>query len=46
MPRCGVFVVANDNFNSLVMVVLILILFVAVGVLKFTEKKYQTQSEH
>jgi phosphate starvation-inducible membrane PsiE len=38
--------VANDKFNLLIMVVSILILSVVAGVLKFTEKKYQTQSEH
>ncbi|WP_201339546.1 hypothetical protein [Isorropodon fossajaponicum symbiont] len=35
----------NDKFNLLIMVVSILIL-PAAGVLKFTEKKYQTQNEY
>ncbi|WP_201340918.1 phosphate-starvation-inducible PsiE family protein [Abyssogena phaseoliformis symbiont] len=37
---------ANDKFNLLIMVVSILILSTAAGVLKFTEKKYQTQNEY
>ncbi|MEJ6559224.1 MAG: phosphate-starvation-inducible PsiE family protein [Candidatus Thioglobus sp.] len=36
---------ANDKFNLLIMVASILILTFAAGVLRFTEKKYDTKSE-
>ncbi len=38
--------ITNDKFNLLIMAVSILILSAAAGVLKFTEKKYQTQNEY
>ncbi len=40
------FLMANDKLNLLIMLVSILILSAAAGVLKFTEKKYQTQNEY
>jgi phosphate starvation-inducible membrane PsiE len=38
--------VAHDKFNLLVMVVAILILAIAAGILKITEKKYQSDSDY
>ncbi len=38
--------VAHDKFNLLIMVVSILVLSVAAGVLKFTEKRYQSDSDY
>lgn len=38
--------VAHDKFNLLVMVVAILILSIAVGILKFTEKKFHSNSDY
>ncbi|HAD98954.1 MAG TPA: phosphate starvation protein [Gammaproteobacteria bacterium] len=37
--------VANDSFNLIIMVASILILTIAAGILRFTEKKYDTSSE-
>ncbi len=37
--------VANDSFNLIIMVASILILTIAAGVLRFTEKKYDTSNE-
>lgn len=38
--------VAHDKFNIIVMVSSILILSIAAGVLKFTEKKYQSDNDY
>ncbi|AYQ57393.1 hypothetical protein BTHERMOSOX_1699 [Bathymodiolus thermophilus thioautotrophic gill symbiont] len=38
--------VTHDKFNLLVMVIAILILSMAAGVLKFTEKKYRSDSDY
>ncbi len=40
------FLMTNDKFNLLIMIISILILSVATEVLKFTEKKYQAQNEY
>ncbi|MEO1890078.1 MAG: phosphate-starvation-inducible PsiE family protein [Candidatus Thioglobus sp.] len=37
--------VANDSFNLIIMVASILILTIAAGILRFTEKKYDTSNE-
>ena len=37
--------VANDSFNLIIMVASILVLTIAAGVLRFTEKKYDTSNE-
>ncbi|MBT3195299.1 MAG: phosphate-starvation-inducible protein PsiE [Candidatus Ruthia sp.] len=37
--------VANDSFNLIIMVTSILILTISAGVLRFTEKKYDTSNE-
>jgi phosphate starvation-inducible membrane PsiE len=37
--------VANDSFNLIIMVSSILVLTIAAGVLRFTEKKYDTSNE-
>jgi len=37
--------VANDNLNLLIMVISILVLSIAAGVLRFTEKKYENPEE-
>jgi phosphate starvation-inducible membrane PsiE len=37
--------VANDSFNLIIMVASILILTIAAGVLRFSEKKYDTSNE-
>ncbi len=37
--------VANDSFNLIIMVASILILTISAGVLRFTEKKYDTSNE-
>lgn len=38
--------VENDKFNLIILVLSILILAMAAGVLKFTEKKYQSDSDY
>jgi len=37
--------VTNDSFNLIIMVASILVLTISAGVLRFTEKKYDTKSE-